>query len=218
MKFNNFKACIFDFDGVIIDSEIIHAKAKEKTLNFFNINYPEKIFEMFKGRTDKDFFTHVFETLNPNQISAEVMLEHKKMVYLTLFEDVSQIEGFNEFLLFAKTRFETLGITTSASLHDYSLAINKFQIEKYFDFIITGEDTKKHKPDPEPYLMASKKLNFEIDQTIVIEDSPNGLISARAAGFTVFGITTSFSEQVLITAGASYTVDSYIELEEMLSN
>ena len=210
------KACIFDFDGVIVNSEEIQARAKEATLNHFKISYPEKVFERFKGRADPGFFAYVSEDLTKGQISSEMLLEHKKSIYSSLFEEVRLIQGVQEFILFARSRFEQIGITTSTSLHDFSLANKRFQIEKHFDFIITGEDTQNHKPDPEPYLMAIKELDFDLDQVMVIEDSPNGIRSAKTAGLSVFGITTSFPAEELLKSGANYVVHSFKEIKEFL--
>lgn len=210
------KACIFDFDGVIIDSERNHARAKEATLKHFKITYPADIFERFKGRPDNDFFAHVFQHLSKNQVSAEELLEFKKSIYTSLFEVVRLIQGVNEFIRFARTGFEKLGITTSTTLHDFTLAMQKFDIERHFDFIITGEDTQKHKPDPEPYLLAEQKLQLGKRHAIVIEDSPNGIISATGAGFKAVGITTSFTKEELLNSGAEYVVNSFRELEDLL--
>lgn len=216
MNTKHIKACIFDFDGVIIDSERIHGKAKEVTLDHFKISYPDDIFERFKGQTDQDFFTYVYQHLADSQTSAEEMLACKKSKYTTLFEEIKMVKEVDEFIRFARERFGKLGITTSTTLHDYELAIGKFQIERYFDFIITGGDTNKHKPDPEPYLLAAEKLDCGVDQAIVIEDSPNGIRSAKAAGFTVFGITTSFRQEELMDSGANYVVHSFGELKEFM--
>lgn len=216
MNNKNIKACIFDFDGVIIDSERIHARAKEATLKHFEIKFPPNIFNDFKGQTDKDFFSHVVQHLSEDKISAEAMIECKKSIYATFFEEIQLIQEVDEFILFARERFEILGITTSTTLHDYLLATKKFHIEKFFDFIITGEDTHKHKPDPEPYLLAIQRLSFDKKHAMVIEDSPNGIRAAKAAGLRVFGLTSSFSEEELTNAGADYVVHSFRELKELL--
>ena len=56
MRHQDFEACIFDFDGAIIDSEPLHAEAKRLTLEYFRIPHPDEIFAQFKGRPDKAFF------------------------------------------------------------------------------------------------------------------------------------------------------------------
>jgi beta-phosphoglucomutase-like phosphatase (HAD superfamily) len=85
-----------------------------------------------------------------------------------------------------------------------------------FDLIITEVDTEKHKPDPAPYLKALEMLSSDPNSTIVIEDSPNGIISAKRAGCFVYGLTSSFSSEILIKAGADIIVNSYNDLSAIL--
>jgi beta-phosphoglucomutase len=155
MKFNknNFQACIFDFDGVIIDSEPLHARAKQEALDNFQIDYPPTIFADFKGCTDKAFFEYVANDLARAGATAEEMDAYKRHVYLKLFENVPLVAGVREFLPFAKRTFKKLGVATSATPRDFSLAARKYQLRPWFDVIITGEDTTRYKPDPEPYLV-----------------------------------------------------------------
>jgi len=215
MKMNkiNFKACIFDFDGVIIDSEPLHARAKQATLDHFQIKYPSTLFADFKGRTDKAFFEFVTSDLAKAGATAKEMDAHKRQVYLRLFENITLVAGIQEFLPLARRTFKKLGVATSATPRDFSLAAQKYQLQPWFDIIITGEDTTKHKPDPEPYLKAMAMLSVAGSETLVIEDSPNGIQSSKSANCTVAAITTAFTPNELRLAGADMIVASFAELE-----
>src|SRR6266542_4564868 len=147
---NRFQACIFDFDGVIIDSEPLHAQAKQATLDNFQIQYPSTIFTDTKGSTDKIFFDFVATSLAKENATAEEMDAFKRQVYLKLFETVPLVTGIQEFLPLAKQTFKKLGLATSATVRDFSLAAQKYQLRPWFDIIVTSEDTARHKPDPEP--------------------------------------------------------------------
>jgi beta-phosphoglucomutase len=212
----DFQACIFDFDGVIIDSEPLHALAKQATLDNFQVNYPATIFTDTKGRTDKMFFEFVADQLAKASVTADEMDAFKRQVYLRLFDNVSLVTGIQEFLPFARQTFRKLGLATSATVRDFSLAAQKYQIKSWFDVIITSEDTSKHKPDPEPYLKAMTMLNVAGPETLVIEDSPNGIQSAKSANCTVAAITTAFEPNELLLAGADMVVASFAELEREL--
>lgn len=206
MKMNKiiFQACIFDFDGVIIDSEPLHARAKQATLDHFQIKYPSTLFADFKGRTDKAFFEFVTSDLAKAGATAEEMDAYKRQVYLNLFENITLVAGIQEFLPLARRTFKKMGVATSATPRDFSLAAHKYQFQHWFDVIITGEDTMQHKPDPEPYLKAMAKLAVTGTETLVIEDSPNGIQSARSADCTVAAITTAFESNELRLAGGGY--------------
>jgi beta-phosphoglucomutase len=215
---SDFQACIFDLDGVIVDSEPLHAIAKQNTLDNFQIKYPSTLFAEFKGRTDKDFFAYVSQELAQGKATAEEMDAYKRIVYLRLFENVSLVQGIQDFVSFSRKRFNKLGLATSATSRDFSLAAQKFPLQNWFDVIVTGGDTVRHKPDPEPYLMAMSRLSVTGPETLVIEDSPNGIKSAKAANCTVAAITTSFKPHELRLAGADLIVNFFSEIEQALSN
>jgi beta-phosphoglucomutase len=211
-----FNGCIFDFDGVIVDSEPVHAEAKRITLEHFNIKYPYEIFNDFKGRPDVAFFDFVSEKLTADKIQPGYLLSYKNDVYLNLFNDVKLIDGIIPFLNVIRNYFSQIGMATSATKHDLSLMMNKYDLHKYFDFIVTGEDTSKHKPDPEPFLKAISNAGKKASDILIIEDSPNGIIAGKSAGCFVIGITTSFSNEELLSAGADLVVSNYLELAEKL--
>jgi beta-phosphoglucomutase len=207
-----FAACLFDFDGVILDSEPLHAEAKRLTLEHFRISYPAGLFSAFRGHTDLDFFNHVASQLTGGQVSAADMGTYKRQEYLRLFEAVPLMPGVVEFVAAARRKYSKLGLATSATGRDFSLAVDKYGIDRWFDVLVTGADTTRHKPHPEPYLKALAALAVHADEALVIEDSPNGITSAKAAGCTVAGLSSTFSAEVLSAAGADLTAPSFIEL------
>ena len=214
----DFQAYIFDFDGVIVDSEPLHAVAKQNTLDEFLIKYPQELFSDFKGRPDIDFFDFVSKELAQGKVTPEELGAYKQNEYVKLFEDVALVPGIQDFIRFSRKQVKKLGLATSATGRDFSLAANKYQLHTWFDVIITGDDTIKHKPDPEPFLKAIAKLSVPVDKILVIEDSPNGMKSAKAANCIVAAITTSFTPTELHLAGADLVVTSFSELEHELKS
>jgi beta-phosphoglucomutase len=213
----DFQAYIFDFDGVIVDSEPLHALAKRNTLDRFLIQYPVALFSQFKGRTDIDFFDYVFRELAEGKATSEELGAYKQREYIKLFEDVPLVPGIQDFIRFSRKQSKRLGLATSATGRDFSLAAKKYQLHTWFDVIITGDDTKNHKPHPEPFLKAISKLSVPVEKILVIEDSPNGIKSARSANCMVAAITTSFNSKELRLAGADLVVTSFPELEQELN-
>lgn len=212
----DFQSIIFDLDGVIINSEELHARAKRMTLNKYDIPYPESIFNDFKGRPDLDFWSYVVHELAGEECSVAGLDAYKRTVYLSLVDEIALIPGVLEFLALARKKFLHLGLVSSATLPDLKIVDEKFQIRKRFDLVILGEDTRLHKPHPEPYLKAMAGLGAVASDTIVLEDSPNGIISAKKAGCTVVGITTGFTIDELNSAGADYVVTTFKEIAELL--
>lgn len=212
LRHRDFEACIFDLDGVVVDSEPLHAQAKRATLDHFRVRYPAKLFADFKGRTDAAFFEFVALELAAGVATAEQMHGHKRGLYLQLFEGVPLVAGALGFLTAARRSFRKLGLTTSATRRDFGLAERKYQLAQWFDVIVTGEDTSRHKPDPEPYLTTLAALDVDGPAALVIEDSPNGIRSAKLARCRAAGLATSFDAEDLDRAGADIVVTTFAGL------
>jgi HAD superfamily hydrolase (TIGR01509 family) len=193
--------CILDFDGVIVDSEPAHAAAKRLVLEWHAIPFGASLFDAWKGRTDVDFFAHVAGELAPG-IDAAVLLEAKRVAYREVFGAVSLVDGIEAFLAAARAAFPRLGVATSATVEDVGLVIERFGLRRWFDTIVTSADTTRHKPDPEPYLVALARLGLQPAQAVAVDDSPNGVRSAHAAGLLVIGLEGAFDAAALLGAGA----------------
>ncbi len=212
----DYEACVFDFDGVIIDSEPLHAEAKRITLDHFRVPHSGQLFSDFKGRPDSAFFKHVAGELAQGRATALEMESHKRAAYTRLFGDISLVPGVLDFLALARAAFPKLGLATSATGYDFRLGANQFQLTKWFDAIVTGDDTARHKPDPEPYLKAIAALGVSSSTTLVVEDSPNGIRAAKAAHCKVVALTTTFTSGQLRDAGADWVVKSFAEFTQAL--
>lgn len=205
----DFQAVIFDLDGVIINSEELHARAKRRTLDRFDIQYSENIFDDFKGRPDLDFWSYVVHKLTGDTFSVSCLDGYKRIVYISLADEISLIPGVMEFIRQMRESFPRMALVSSATMPDFSIADQKFSLKTWFDQMILGEDTELHKPHPEPYLMALTRLGTKAPETIVIEDSPNGVKSAKAAGCCVLGIATGFATSELLAAGADHAAENF---------
>ena len=206
------KTILFDLDGVIIDSEPLHAKAKKLTLEKFGITYPATIFDDFKGITDKVFFDHVSNQLDTQKRPSDLLLNFKGIIFEEIISELKLINGFLPFLGRVKAKGIHSALVSSTSLYSLRLVDELYHISDLFDVVITEADTELHKPDPDPYLKALKRTAANPLNTIVIEDSPNGIISAKKAGCFTYGLTSSFKSHILMKAGADDIIESYEEL------
>ncbi|WP_136419189.1 HAD family phosphatase [Herbaspirillum sp. ST 5-3] len=212
----DFAACIFDCDGVVLDSEPLHAEAKRRTLEHFGVPHSASIFFDFKGRTDQDFFAYAAQTLAQGRVSADAMDDFKREQYRQLFAQVRLIEGVEAFIAGLRAVVPRIGLATSATRWDLELATQRYGLLDWFDAIVSREDTQRHKPDPEPYQCALSLLGAAPQQALVIEDAPNGIRSAKAAGCFVAGLTTTFAAEALRAAGADLVAADYAALRAAL--
>lgn len=207
-----FKAIIFDLDGVIINSEDLHARAKKITLEHYKVQYPENIFTEFKGRPDLVFWQYVSSRLAGHRHTAFEMDKFKRKIFFGFSNEIMIVPGIADFLPVARKLFTQTALVTSATYADVMISEEKFGFLKWFDVIELGDHSLNHKPHPEPYLNALKKLDIAAGSAVVIEDSPNGVISAKTAGCYVIGITTGFTQNELLTAGADQVFANFSEI------
>jgi HAD superfamily hydrolase (TIGR01509 family) len=144
-------------------------------------------------------------------------MDAKKKIFEEILSELKLIDGFLPFLKRVKTRGIQTALVSSTSLFSLGLVNELYHISDLFDLVITEVDTKLHKPFPDPYLKALDSLEADTQTSIVIEDSPNGIISAKKAGLFTYGLTSSFEGNVLRETGADEIVESYEDLIKKLN-
>lgn len=212
----DFKAVIFDMDGVIIDSEPLHEEAKRRAFAKYGLVVPEEVYQQFKGKTDWDVLLYAAETYGDGSIDVRALIADKQAAYAILVDELQLIPGARAFIQSLADQGVPLALTTSATQRNQHRAFDKFNLHAYFPIIVTADDITHAKPHPQPYLRTVEKLGLAAKACLVIEDSYNGVRSAIAAGCVVVGITTSFEEPKLKEAGAHYVVDTFPQLEAMI--
>ncbi len=93
-----------------------------------------------------------------------------------------------------------VGIVTGSPHKAVLHVLHSLGIESLINLIVSGDDVKKGKPDPEPYLLAAEKLGVSSEECLVLEDSVNGVKAARTAGMNVIAIATPFTNAGLHTS------------------
>jgi beta-phosphoglucomutase len=207
------QSVFFDLDGVIIDSEPIHAKAKKLALDEYGIHYPALLFDDFIGQTDEAFFNHVSTALDTESPPAGWLLQRKQKRFVELLPEMKFVDGFLSFHQKVKEKGLRTALVSSTSTYTFELINRLFKISPLFDLLVTEKDTIHHKPHPAPYLKALQMLPASTGTTIVIEDSPNGITSAKKAGCKVFALLTSFKADKLTAADKIFCTYSELALE-----
>lgn len=216
MIMTEFKYFLFDMDGVVIDSEKLHLKAMDQSLVKHNIAYDRSILDDFVGRSDESFFQYINDNFD-SSIEIEVLIKDKNIFFEVLLKELEYVEGFTDFIQLTKQNNIQSGLVTSSSRFSIAKIDEVLNMTPYFDVIVSEEDTDKHKPMPDPFILGLTRLNADNSKTLVIEDSVNGIISGKAAGCVVAGLTTSFNAQILLDAGADIIADSFSELQRKIN-
>ncbi|MDP3791969.1 MAG: HAD family phosphatase [Candidatus Omnitrophota bacterium] len=208
------KAIICDMDGVIVDSMPYHFLAWYEALRPMGISV--KCFDVYT-REGEHWEKSLMDFLKGSGISPtkdifkKVFLARKKLFKNRFKRFV--FKGAVEFLICMKKRGYPLGLVTATTKEGVKQILPR-KIEKLFDFIVTGDCVKKGKPNPEPYLKASKSLKIKPSECLVIENAPYGVTSAKRAGMFCVAITTSLPKEYL--KGADIIADRLEEVATLI--
>lgn len=179
------KAVIFDLDDTLINTWPWHRQAMDAALKPYGVQLadldPTKL-HYIVGRRTRDAFEYLRHELG---VSASVIeLENARRPIFDALHGASMslLPGAKELLERLKASGLRLVLVSSGKEHYVVSVLKKWQIDKYFDDIIGGDEVMKGKPDPEPYLNALKYLRLPAADCVVVEDSQSGIESAKAAG------------------------------------
>lgn len=216
---DKFEAVIFDLDGTMIDSMGVWKDIDIEYFGKYNIPFPENYQDLIEGMS-------VYETAKftkehygfPDSIEG-MMQEWDEMAFEHYSNSIDVKAGIEEFLKFLKENNKKLGIATSNSKKLCMQILKVHDLVKYFDNIITGEECKKGKPEPDVYLDVASNLSVDPKKCLVFEDLCNGIMAGRNAGMTTVAVQDDYSkktweEKIEL---ADYHIEDYREiLDEIL--
>jgi len=209
------KTILFDFDGVVVDSERLHLRALGEVLHNHGISYPNDLLNDFVGKSDSMFYQYVIDNLN-SSYELDYLLKQKNKIFNKLVCELQPIDGFLDFIDVVMQKNISRAIITSSSEETLKMISEIFPFQNYFDIVVCEEDTTEHKPHPAPYLLGLERTGGEKETTLIIEDSANGIKAGKSAGCIVFGLTTSLPRKPLLEAGADKVFDSYKEISDFI--
>lgn len=217
-------AVVFDFDGIIVDSEPMHFQAFQQVLAPLGKGFSwEAYCETYIGFDDRDAFKEAFKAKDEKICARDLkqLIREKAKIFQQFIHEgeATPLPGAVE-LIKSIPRKLPVALCSGALKEDILPILKTLGIENAFSVIVTAEDTKKSKPDPAPYKLALKKLGLDDPSTTVaIEDTPSGILSAKGAGLKVLAVTNSHDRGHLLEADAitdSLVDVSRLSLEDMV--
>lgn len=177
---------IFDMDGILFDSERIYTKAWFRVGERMRLHDIDGSVTYCIGRNIRDTRSFLLDKYGPEfpclQFSEDIREAFQEIV---AEEGLPLKTGVHELLSWLKDSSTKLGLATSTSRKSAMAHLEGADLTRYFPVIVTGDMIQNGKPDPEIYLQACQKLGVLPGDTYAIEDSPNGIKSAHAAGLRV---------------------------------
>jgi len=204
------RAVIFDFDGVITDSEVLHLRTFNKVLAQYGIELSkEDYYKNYLGLSDLDLFTLLADK-GMLRLSADGignLVKQKNRIFEELAKTEGRmIEGVRDFIGMLSQNNILMAICSGALLSEIELILEEAGIRHFFEEIVSAEYVKKGKPHPEGFLLTLRKLNektqkpITAEQCVVVEDSHWGLEAGKAARMHTIAITNSYTADQLAMA------------------
>lgn len=204
---------IFDMDGVIVDTEPVHHYAYNQQFKQLNIEVSPEMYASFTGNSTKNIFEKLKAQFNLEQ-DVPTLVETKRSLFNEAFdskEDLYLLDGVEELIKDLHGNGMQLVLGSSSAKVTINRIFNRFNLHSYFSHIVSGEDFPKSKPHPAIFQHAAHLSETPVENCIVIEDSTNGILAAKAAGIYCVGYD-SFHSKMQDYSNADLVIRHFNEL------
>ncbi len=201
-------AIVFDFDGVIVDSEPLHLRAYQEVLEPLGVSLPrEEYYARYLGYDDVGVFTAVGESRgwSMDEEKVRTLIAEKTRVFDQMMAGADHLYPGAAECVARLSSVYPLGIASGALRHEIEMTLNGSGLARHFRFIVASGDTAASKPAPDPYARAAELHGRPPSACLAIEDSRWGIESAKTAGLWCIGITNTYPVSELLEADAIIT-------------
>lgn len=211
-----YKAALFDLDGVIVDTAKYHYLAWKQLADKLGIYFDKTINERLKGVSRMASLEIILEksTIEYTDEQKEEMCASKNEVYLQMIQSINKTDVLPGMLqLIQDLQVKGLKLAVCSASKSAVLILDKLELTPYFDTIVDGNQVTKPKPDPEVFTIARDRFKLDSSQCIVFEDAYAGIQAGLAAGMYCIGIG---SADVLTNPHVLYASTAEISADKIL--
>jgi len=188
---NEIKACLFDLDGVVVDTAKYHYLAWRRLANSLDFDFTKEDNERLKGVSRMQSLEILLSIgkINPSDEEKLKMAQKKNnwyVEYITKLDESEILPGVKDLLI--ELRQNGIKIALGSASKNSMLILNNLNLTSYFDAIVDGNKVSKAKPDPEVFLIGASELKVKPSECVVFEDAQAGIDAAKAANMKVIGI------------------------------
>jgi HAD superfamily hydrolase (TIGR01509 family) len=207
-----FDAVIFDMDGVLIDSEPLHFEVLNTILRRDGHGLSPADNEAFIGATSQATFRTLIQRWSLKRTVDDYIALYDEELLRVLAAPRSPQPGVVRLIRHLRMQGRRIAVASSSRRLWIDATLRSLGLSDAFDAIVSGDDVTHGKPDPEIYLLAAEQMDTPPERCLAIEDSPNGVRSARRAGMAVIGVRTPYTAHLHLD-GALKVVDSLADLK-----
>lgn len=213
------KACLFDLDGVIVDTAVFHYQAWKKLANSLGFDFDEKQNEQLKGVSRVESLRRILAwgKVEVDQEKFDALAAQKNAWYVEMIQQIRPQDALPGAVDFLKS-LHSIGIKTAlgSASKNAGVIIKQLQIEALFDAIIDGNHVEKSKPDPEVFLKGAAAVGVAPENCVVFEDAEAGIAAAKAGHMMSVGIGSAdvLTEADMVVPGLSaMTIEKLKDLQ-----
>ena len=183
------RGVVFDMDGVLVDSEALHARAWREILTGYGVKFRLDWLDDWVGVPDSEFVERLVAEPELRNVTGDELRDRKRRRFRQLVrEDLHPFPGVLPGLAMLQPRFR-LACATGSSRGEARLCLEVTGLLPFLETLITSDDVQRQKPYPDIYVKATTTLGIAPESCLAVEDSPHGLTAARAAGCCVVGVS-----------------------------
>ncbi|PXF55948.1 MAG: HAD family phosphatase [Deltaproteobacteria bacterium] len=211
------RSVLFDMDGVILDSMSYHVRAWQEALSEHGFSVSTELLYLHEGAIEPDTAAAIFND-SGRSVDADMfrdILDRQMQIFAASYQ--SMVKPFPEVPQMLE-RLRKAGWQLALVTSSHAEILNKVlpsEIRSCMDHIVTGDQVNKRKPFPDPFLTALSALGQGPEACFAVENSPAGIMAAKAAGLHCVALTTTLSEEHL--SGADIVLNSHAELIDYIN-
>ncbi|EMF0268667.1 HAD family phosphatase [Enterococcus hirae] len=216
----NYKAVIFDMDGLLFDTEIVYYEASQMVADQMGFPYDKELYLKYLGVSDEEVWANyhqIFASFGKNNVQKFINDAYEETIRRFSLGAVQLKPGVIELLDFLEEHRIPKVVASSNQRHIIELLLEKNQLTNYFETIVSAENVKRAKPDPEIFLFAHEYLGTKKQETLVLEDSKNGILAAASAEIPVIMIpdllapSEDLQQKTLAVLSSLHEVPGYLK-------
>ena len=213
------KALVFDFDGLIVDTEMSSYQTWQEIYAEHDCQLPFSTWAICIGGSPQLFdpCEYLEQQIGRPVLREEIRLRRRRQ-HIRMVEAQPVLPGVEDYILSAKRLGLKIGVASSSRHEWVDTHLTRLGLIDYFDSIKCFDDVKRTKPDPELYLAVLDALGVHGQQAIALEDSPNGVIAAQQAGIFCVAVPNPVTSQLsLLHADLCLSSLTEVSLEQLLA-
>ncbi len=211
------EAIIFDMDGTLVDTEPFNTEIERRQFSLNNLEISEEEHQKYLG-VASDAMWREITTRHKTALSVDELIEqnhNESLLYFSELKQITVMPNLVDLLEKLQGKKYKMAVASSSTPEIIDLILTKTDLKRYFRVIVSAQEAGKSKPEPDVFLMAAKKLGIDPENCLVVEDSPNGIKAAKAAGMTCVAYEGPGANSLKLQE-ADDIIQDYSELERII--